>query len=115
MRGYWTMAHQGTATELGGSSLFDRAPQFRIGSEEHKRAFCRMLLDTHDPYKPAVIDWPELSPEAFARLTGFPMWYFAVQFENHTKNTKQNNNKTNTNPLLMEAILMDGGEEARHK
>ena len=30
------------------------------GSEAHKIAFCRMLLDTHNPYKPAVIDWPAL-------------------------------------------------------
>jgi hypothetical protein len=27
----------------------------RIGSEAHRRMFCRMLLDTHNPYKPAVI------------------------------------------------------------
>ena len=26
------------------------------GSDAHKRLFCRMLLDTHDPYKPAVIE-----------------------------------------------------------
>jgi hypothetical protein len=22
--------------------------------------FCNMLLQTHNPYKPAVIDWPKL-------------------------------------------------------
>ena len=33
----------------------------RPGSEEHKNAFCRMLLDTHNPYKPTVIDWPPLN------------------------------------------------------
>jgi hypothetical protein len=25
-------------------------PVLKIRSEAHKRAFCRMLLDTHDPY-----------------------------------------------------------------
>ena len=31
----------------------------RFGSDEHKRLFCKTLLDTHDPYKPAVLDWPQ--------------------------------------------------------
>ena len=38
----------------------EREPSVRIGSEAHKALFCRTLLDTHDPYKPAVIDWPKL-------------------------------------------------------
>src|SRR4051812_49963556 len=37
---------------------------FRPGSDAHKAAFCRMLLDTHDPYKPAAIEWPALDAEA---------------------------------------------------
>ena len=39
-----------------------------LGSEAHKRAFCRMLLDTHNPYRPAIVDWPALEPEARDRL-----------------------------------------------
>ena len=38
------------------------------GSDAHKVAFCRMLLDTHNRYKPAIIDWPTLEPEARDRL-----------------------------------------------
>ncbi len=30
--------------------------RIKIGSDAHKRLFCRMLLDTHNPYKPAVLD-----------------------------------------------------------
>ena len=33
-----------------------------LGSEAHKRAFCRMLLDTHNPYRPSIVDWPALDP-----------------------------------------------------
>ena len=40
----------------------------RLGSERHKTLFSRMLLDTHNPYKPAVIDWPRLDPDARDRL-----------------------------------------------
>src|SRR4051812_43120739 len=36
----------------------------RPGSDAHKIAFCRMLLDTHDPYRPAAIAWPDLDAEA---------------------------------------------------
>ena len=35
-----------------------------IGSEKHKQLFCRMFLDTFDPYKPAVIEWPKLDDDA---------------------------------------------------
>ena len=41
-----------------------------LGSEEHKRAFCRMLLDTHNPYRPSIVDWPALDPEARDRRPG---------------------------------------------
>ncbi len=41
----------------------------RPGSEDHKNAFCRMLLETHDPYRPAAIDWPQLDPDG-ARPAG---------------------------------------------
>jgi hypothetical protein len=91
------------------------APPFRIGSEAHKRAFCRMLLDTHDPYKPAVIDWPQLSPDAFARLTALPIWNIAVQIEGRASIAVKTYGEAVADPLLKEAILMDGGEEARHK
>jgi hypothetical protein len=110
------MAEESTARELTGPGLVrGRAPRFQIGSDEHKRAFCRMLLDTHDPYTPAVIDWPPLSPEAFVRLTALPIWNIAVQIEGRAATAVRSYGETVADPLLKEAILMDGGEEARHK
>jgi hypothetical protein len=35
---------------------------------------CGMLLNTRNPYKPAVIDWPRLSPDALQRVTSLPIW-----------------------------------------
>jgi hypothetical protein len=90
-------------------------PALKIGSEEHKRVFCRMLLDTHDPYRPAVIPWPKLGEEAFKRLTGLPIWNIAVQIEGRASIAVRTYGEAVTDPLLKEAILMDGGEEARHK
>ncbi|HEX4271584.1 MAG TPA: hypothetical protein VHZ32_09360, partial [Rhizomicrobium sp.] len=54
----------------------------KFGSDEHKRLFCKTLLDTHDPYKPAVLDWPMLGEEAEKRITALPIWDIAVQTEN---------------------------------
>src|SRR3954471_21933309 len=93
----------------------ERQPQLKIGSEEHKRVFCRMLLDTHDPYRPAVIPWPKLEEEAFKRLTGLPIWNIAVQIEGRASIAVKTYGEAVSDPLLKEAILMDGGEEARHK
>jgi hypothetical protein len=92
-----------------------RLPELKIGSEEHKRAFCRMLLDTHDPYRPAVIPRPKLEEEAFKRLTGLPIWNIAVQIEGRASIAVRTYGEAVADTLLKEAILMDGGEEARHK
>jgi hypothetical protein len=57
----------------------------RIGSEAHKALFCRTLLETFNPYKPAVIDWPRLDPEARGRLVDLPIWDIAVQTEGRAR------------------------------
>jgi hypothetical protein len=87
----------------------------RIGSEAHKRLFCRMLLETHNPYKPAVIAWPALSPEALRRVTSLPIWDIAVQTEGRAAVRVQTFAQRVTDPLLRQALDMDAGEEARHK
>src|SRR5690348_14933636 len=52
-----------------------------LGSEAHKRAFCHMLIDTHNPYRPSIVDWPMLDPEARDRLVSLPIWDIAMQTE----------------------------------
>ena len=89
--------------------------RIEIGSEAHKRLFCRMLLETHNPYKPTVIDWPQLSPEALHRVTSLPIWDIAVQTEGRASIRVKTFAGTVRDPLLREALDMDGGEEARHK
>ncbi|WP_322031080.1 ferritin-like domain-containing protein [Paraburkholderia sp. J76] len=87
----------------------------KIGSDEHRKMFCRMLLDTHDPYRPAVLDWPKLEPDALRRLTSLPIWDIAVQTEGRASIRVQTYAQTLRDPLLREAIEMDAAEEARHK
>src|SRR6516165_9283236 len=86
-----------------------------LGSEAHKRAFCHMLLDTHNPYRPSVVDWPVLGPEARDRLVNLPIWDIAMQTEGNASLRVLSYAETITDPLLREAIEVDGFEESRHK
>jgi hypothetical protein len=85
------------------------------GTEEHKVAFCRMLLDTHNPYKPSIIDWPPLEPEARDRLVGLPIWNIAVQTEGKAQRRVLSYAEMVEDGLLRRAIELDGFEEGRHK
>jgi len=87
----------------------------RPGSEKHKTAFCRLLLETHNPYKPAVIDWPRLDSEARDRLVGLPIWDIAVQTEGKASTRVLSYANSVADPLLREAVVLNGFEEGRHK
>jgi hypothetical protein len=102
----------------------DRAARFwhgtardpiQIGSEAHKRLFCRMLLETHDPYKPAIIDWPKLKDDERSRLVNLPIWNIAIQTEGRAKIHVMTYAEHIADPLLNEAIRLNGFEEGRHK
>ena len=87
----------------------------RPGSELHKTTFCRLLLDTHNPYKPTVIEWPRLDDEARARLVSLPIWDIAVQTEGKAKARVLSYAEETADPLLRQAIELDAFEEGRHK
>jgi hypothetical protein len=94
----------------------DREPgAVRIGSPRHLKMFCRMLVETHNPYRPAVINWPRLEPEALARVTSLPIWDMAVQTEGRASARVAAFAAREADPELRAALEMDGGEEARHK
>jgi len=88
---------------------------FRFGSDEHKRAFCSVLIDIFDPYKPAVLAWPKLSPDAQKRLTDLPFWDVAVQTEGYASSRMQAMADQQSDPLIKEAIALNAFEEGRHK
>lgn len=88
---------------------------FKRGSQEHLTVMCRALLDTHDPYKPAILDWPKLDPETEAKIKSLPIWDIAVAVEERAGVNVRTFAKTVTEPLLRTAMDMDGFEESRHK
>ena len=87
----------------------------RFGSDEHKRLFCKTLLDTHNPYRPRVLDWPRLDAEAEKRITSLPIWDIAVQTENKAGMNVATYAEAITDPLLKKAVELDGYEEKRHR
>jgi hypothetical protein len=91
------------------------SPPPKPGSEEHKWLFCRMLLDTFNPYKPAILDWPKLDEDARARLISLPIWDIAVQTEGRARLNVASYAATLRDPLLRQAIDLNAFEEGRHK
>ena len=87
----------------------------RPGTEAHKRLFCRTLLDTFNPYKPAVIDWPKLESEARERLVSLPIWDIAVQTEGRARLHVATYAAGCADALLCQAIELNAFEEGRHK
>lgn len=85
-----------------------------IGSDEHKRAFCRSFVDTHVPFRPEDIAWPDLDAESLARLSAFPIWNEAVRTEAETALKVQTLGAFEPDPILAEAISLQGYEEGRH-
>lgn len=87
----------------------------RVGSDVHKALFCKTLLDTFNPYKPAVIDWPKLDDDARERLVRLPIWDIAVQTENRAGLNVCTYAEDVADPLLNKAVNLNGFEERRHR
>src|ERR1700742_1168275 len=87
----------------------------RLGSDEHKRLFCKTLLETFNPYRPAVIDWPKLDAVTQAKIPGMPIWEIAVQAENRAGLNVCTYAEAVPDPLLRKAIELNGFEERRHR
>ncbi len=85
------------------------------GDDGYRAMFSRMLLDTFNPYKPAVIDWPALDPEARRRLISLPIWDIAVQTEGRARLRILSYARRLGDKLLREAFELMAFEEGRHK
>jgi hypothetical protein len=86
-----------------------------IGSAAHRDAACQMFAETFNPYRPSIIDWPKLSPEALARLIGLPIWDIAVQTEGKARLRMMAYARAVADPAWKDAIGRNAWEENRHK
>jgi hypothetical protein len=89
-------------------------PQLPIGSNAHKELFCREFIDTHLPYDVAALRWPELDAASLTQLRTLPFWEEAVSTESATAAKVQAQARLERDPLLHEAVALQGYEEERH-
>src|SRR5579871_2180296 len=102
--------------DLAGASAIEISDHpVRIGSEAHRNLFCRTLIDTFNPYKPAVLDWPQVEEDARNRLVALPIWDIAVQTENRAGLNVHSYAATIADPVLKQAVDLMGFEERRHR
>jgi hypothetical protein len=87
---------------------------FSIGSAEHKDLFCRVFVETHDPYDPYKMPWPELDPDSLARLRAMPFWHEAISTERDVARKVQALVPHIQDKQLRDAIDLQGFEEGRH-
>jgi hypothetical protein len=89
-------------------------PALTIGSDEHKELFCRVFIETHDPYDPAQVAWPDLDELTVKRLRSMPFWNEAVSTEHDVARKVQALVPHESDPRVREAIALNGYEEGRH-
>jgi hypothetical protein len=94
---------------------FPKPGQARPGSQEHFEMFTELLEETYNPYKPAVLDWPALEPDALRRITSLPIWDIAVQTENKAGARIEFYSHTVKEHPLRQALVHMAGEERRHR
>jgi len=86
----------------------------KIGSEEHKRRFCEEFIASHRPYEPESLPWPDLDDGALGRLRAIPFWPEVLYTERRAGAIVEAYGVTITDPLVRQAIMLQGFEEARH-
>lgn len=86
----------------------------KLGSEAHKELFCRSFRESHLHYEPETLPWPDLDGVALERLRGIPFWLEALKTERNAGNMVSAFAETIDDPIIKEAIALQGREEHRH-
>ena len=86
----------------------------RIGSEAHKERFCRQFIETHQRFDPETLPWPVLDDAALGRMRAVPFWQEVLHTERRAGAIVRAFAATITDPLVREAVDVQGIEEERH-
>src|SRR5260370_16671333 len=92
----------------------ERASTMKIGSQEHRDAFCRHFTQTYTEYDPTTLPWPVLDEEALHRLRSVPFWDEVFYTERRAGAIVAAFTETVADPVLREALALQGLEETRH-
>ena len=86
----------------------------KIGSEAHKELFCRSFMESHLEYEPEQLPWPQLDSATHERLRSIPFWEKAFDTEREAGVLVSAYAEMVDDPVLKEAIALQGREEGRH-
>jgi hypothetical protein len=85
------------------------------GSDLHGRETCRMFRETFNPYRPSVLEWPKLEPDALKRIVDLPIWDIAVQTEGKARLRMAAYAATLDDTDMRHVLALNAWEENRHK
>src|ERR1700736_3999463 len=88
--------------------------KLRLGSDEHKKLFCREFIDTFHPFEVRDLKWPELSEANLQRVRSMPFWSEAVTTERTAGLRVKLMADAEKDPVIREAIALQAYEESRH-
>ena len=86
----------------------------KIGSPEHRDTFCRHFMQTYTEFDPDTLPWPDLDEAALQRLKSVPFWEEVFYTERRAGAIVAEFVKTIKDPVMKEAVALQGFEEARH-
>jgi hypothetical protein len=86
----------------------------KVGTPEHRDLFCRTFIDGHETYEPEQLPWPELASSYLERLRSIPFWGVAKAMERKAGIMVAQFARTLDDPIIREAVALQGVEEARH-
>jgi hypothetical protein len=86
----------------------------KVGSHTHKELFCRVFLEGHRKYEPEDLPWPDLQGDDLKLIQGIPFWDHALQAEADAGPMVKACAEVATDPLIHEALALQGYEEERH-
>ncbi|MBC5799174.1 MAG: ferritin-like domain-containing protein [Candidatus Eremiobacteraeota bacterium] len=84
------------------------------GSQAHKTLFCQTFIDTHRPFEPAELPWPQLDERSIDRLRSIPFWSVALAAERNAGYMVTAYAAKVDDPLIKRALALQGVEETRH-
>ena len=86
----------------------------KIGSQAHKDLFCRRFMESYQEYEPEQLPWPHLDSVTLDRLKAIPFWEKAFDTEREAGVLVSAYAQIVDDPVLKEAIALQGREEGRH-
>lgn len=85
-----------------------------VGSDAHRDLFCHDFIATYTAYEPCALPWPTLTDAELQRLKGVPFWEQVLHTEQRAGAIVQAFARTLADPLVRQAVELQGLEETRH-